>query len=70
MTGEDLWKWRKHMPTGYVPERNYKYNGWTQEDLACALNVSVSTVSKWEQDLNKIPPYLIYALNWIKQEEK
>jgi transcriptional regulator with XRE-family HTH domain len=42
----------------------------TQAELAAALRVDVSTVSRWERDLRSIPPHLDLALEAIGLKRK
>ena len=43
-------------------------NDFSQAKLAKALGVDVMTVSRWERDLNAIPPYLPLALKCMVKQ--
>jgi transcriptional regulator with XRE-family HTH domain len=53
MTYNQLKKWRKR-------------NGYSQSQLARALSVDVMTISRWERQLRKIPPFLHLALECLE----
>lgn len=55
MTPKQLQKWRKD-------------NGYSQSQLASVLNVAKNTVSRWEQGVREIPPFLLLALKTIERE--
>lgn len=59
MKGSQIRAWRKRI-------------GWSQARLADALShgrdrVHPMTVSKWERDESKPPPYLRLALAWLEE---
>lgn len=60
MTPTQLKRWRK-------------MNDYTQSDLAGALGITISAVSRWERGVRQIPSFLHLALEclgkrkWIKK---
>jgi transcriptional regulator with XRE-family HTH domain len=55
MTSGELIEWRKR-------------NNCSQGILADVLGIDVITVSRWERDVQKLPPFLHYALKHIEQK--
>jgi transcriptional regulator with XRE-family HTH domain len=43
-------------------------NGYSQSQLAKALNVATMTVSRWERGVREIPPFLHLALRCLELE--
>lgn len=43
-------------------------NNCSQGILSIVLGVDIVTVSRWERDVQKIPPFLHYALKHIEQK--
>jgi predicted transcriptional regulator len=54
MDSKGLIKWRER-------------NNCSQGILSILLGVDVVTISRWERDIQKIPPFLHYALKYIEQ---
>jgi transcriptional regulator with XRE-family HTH domain len=53
MTGEDLFRWRKH-------------HGLTQKELADLLGVRNITIYRWECGMRALSPYLHLALEALE----
>lgn len=43
-------------------------NAYSQGQLARVLGVDVMSVSRWERNIVKIPPFLHLALKWLEKE--
>lgn len=57
MTADELKDWRDKWKFG-------------QQELADKLGVHLQTVSKWEREVQSIPPYLPLALKTLERESK
>jgi transcriptional regulator with XRE-family HTH domain len=57
MTGNELREWRRDRVLD-------------QQDLADLLGVHLQTVSKWERNVQTIPPFLELALRTVEREQK
>jgi transcriptional regulator with XRE-family HTH domain len=55
MTSNELKQWRQQ-------------NGYSQSQLAKALGVIVITISRWEREEGKIPPFLHLALKSLPKK--
>jgi transcriptional regulator with XRE-family HTH domain len=55
VTARELLKWRKK-------------NKCSQGILALILEVDIVTISRWERGVQKIPPFLRYALRYIEEQ--
>lgn len=47
-----------------------KDNGYSQGKLATALGVDVMTISRWEREVQSMPPYLYLALEALESRAK
>lgn len=55
MTARELLAWRKK-------------NKCSQGILALILEVDIVTISRWERGVQKIPPFLRYALRYVEDQ--
>jgi DNA-binding XRE family transcriptional regulator len=47
-----------------------KREGYSQSQLAKALDVHTMTISKWEREVREIPPFLYLALERLSSKDK
>lgn len=53
-------------PSQLIAWRNK--NGYSQAQLAEVLAVDVMTISRWERDVRRIPPFLHLALECVEKK--